>query len=58
MSQDSCSYGQRDGKDCGSYPTCKKQPGGANVNKQGEKLLFSLILACIWWDGVMTLHVW
>lgn len=24
MTQDSCSYGQRDGKDCGSYPTCKR----------------------------------
>lgn len=28
---DSCGYGQRDGKECGSYPTCKKsgaaQPG-------------------------------
>lgn len=24
MAVESCSYSQRDGKDCGSYPTCKK----------------------------------
>lgn len=28
LTSDSCSYNQRDGKDCGSYPTCKKKVGG------------------------------
>lgn len=26
MMQDSCSYTQRDGKDCGNYPTCVRNP--------------------------------
>lgn len=26
MVQDSCSYSQRDGKDCGNYPTCVRNP--------------------------------
>lgn len=28
MAHESCSYSQRDGKDCGSYPTCKRNPNG------------------------------
>ncbi|XP_020818646.1 pro-resilin isoform X2 [Drosophila serrata] len=28
ITSDSCSYNQRDGKDCGSYPTCKRRSGG------------------------------
>uniref|UniRef100_A0A336MYM1 CSON003108 protein n=2 Tax=Culicoides sonorensis TaxID=179676 RepID=A0A336MYM1_CULSO len=38
MSQDACSFGQRDGKDCGSYPTCKKQgaAGTSNTNNRGQ----------------------
>jgi len=31
MVQDSCSYTQRDGKDCGSYPTCMKNTNGGNT---------------------------
>ncbi|XP_017021598.1 pro-resilin isoform X2 [Drosophila kikkawai] len=32
ITSDSCSYNQRDGKDCGSYPTCKRRSGGGSVN--------------------------
>jgi len=37
MAYDSCSYSQRDGKDCGNYPTCKKSGNvgsspGASLN--------------------------
>ncbi|XP_060661683.1 uncharacterized protein LOC132795160 isoform X5 [Drosophila nasuta] len=30
ITSDSCSYNQRDGKDCGSYPTCKRKSGGSS----------------------------
>ncbi|XP_017088153.1 RNA-binding protein FUS isoform X3 [Drosophila bipectinata] len=30
ITSDSCSYNQRDGKDCGSYPTCKRKTGSTN----------------------------
>lgn len=29
IAQDSCSWSQQEGKDCGSYPTCKRN---ANTN--------------------------
>ncbi|XP_043867022.1 uncharacterized protein LOC6586273 isoform X4 [Drosophila mojavensis] len=29
ITSDSCSYNQRDGKDCGSYPTCKRKSGSS-----------------------------
>lgn len=28
MAVESCSYSQREGKDCGSYPTCSRNPNG------------------------------
>lgn len=28
MSFDTCSYSQREGKDCGGYPTCKRNTNG------------------------------
>ncbi|XP_017056146.1 pro-resilin isoform X4 [Drosophila ficusphila] len=30
ITSDSCSYNQRDGKDCGNYPTCKRRSGGGS----------------------------
>lgn len=30
MTQDSCNYGQQDGKECGRFPTCKRREGGAS----------------------------
>ena len=35
MAHESCAYGQRDGKDCGRYPTCKKS-GDSSANKPGK----------------------
>ncbi|XP_034484231.1 RNA-binding protein FUS isoform X2 [Drosophila innubila] len=32
ITSDSCSYNQRDGKDCGNYPTCKRK-SGSNTNQ-------------------------
>ncbi|XP_062140394.1 RNA-binding protein FUS isoform X2 [Drosophila sulfurigaster albostrigata] len=32
ITSDSCSYNQRDGKDCGSYPTCKRKSGASSGN--------------------------
>ncbi|XP_064556069.1 uncharacterized protein Mnr isoform X2 [Drosophila montana] len=29
ITSDSCSYNQRDGKDCGNYPTCKRKSGSS-----------------------------
>jgi hypothetical protein len=37
MTQDSCSYGQRDGKECGRYPTCKKS-GSVSPTDNGKLL--------------------
>ncbi|XP_039153792.1 protein pygopus isoform X2 [Drosophila simulans] len=31
ITSDSCSYNQRDGKDCGNYPTCKRRSGGGST---------------------------
>lgn len=48
MSHDSCNFSQRDGKDCGSYPTCQKNgnsapSGNGGVKPSGNKvsLIFS-----------------
>lgn len=30
ITSDSCSYNQRDGKDCGNYPTCKRKSGSSS----------------------------
>ncbi|XP_050744900.1 uncharacterized protein LOC108027550 isoform X2 [Drosophila biarmipes] len=30
ITSDSCSYNQRDGKDCGNYPTCKRRSGAGS----------------------------
>ena len=30
MAQDTCSYSQREGKECGLYPTCKKNTDGGH----------------------------
>ncbi|KAL7744183.1 hypothetical protein ACLKA6_009156 [Drosophila palustris] len=30
ITSDSCSYNQRDGKECGSYPTCKRKSGSSS----------------------------
>ncbi|KRF98183.1 uncharacterized protein Dwil_GK19936, isoform D [Drosophila willistoni] len=32
ISSDSCSYNQRDGKDCGSFPTCKRKTGSSSAS--------------------------
>ena len=32
MAIDACSYNQRDGKECGRYPTCKKNTDAAAAN--------------------------
>jgi hypothetical protein len=40
MTQDSCNYGQRDGKECGRFPTCKKG-GGAPPTDNGKRLKIS-----------------
>ncbi|XP_016994953.2 uncharacterized protein Mnr isoform X2 [Drosophila takahashii] len=32
ITSDSCSYNQRDGKDCGQYPTCKRRSGSTASN--------------------------
>lgn len=48
ISSDSCS--QRDGKDCGSYPTCKRKSGvstsasSSSVNPSGDYYHFLLLL--------------
>lgn len=55
MSQDACNLGQRDGKDCGTYPTCKKQAGAGstNTNRGQGKIrflwffLYTFLLFCI-----------
>ncbi|XP_030379853.1 uncharacterized protein LOC115628047 isoform X2 [Scaptodrosophila lebanonensis] len=44
ITSDSCSYNQRDGKDCGNYPTCKRKSGAggstqtSSVNPSGSVL--------------------
>lgn len=49
MSQDSCSFGQRDGKDCGTYPTCKKQGAATTNNRgQGKMTLYFLYYFMFW----------
>lgn len=42
MSHDSCNFGQRDGKECGSFPTCQKNgnsgpSGNGGVKPSGNK---------------------
>lgn len=34
MAVEQCSYAQRDGKDCGSYPTCMRNPNGGGGGSQ------------------------
>lgn len=55
MTQDACSFGQRDGKDCGSYPTCKKQgAAGTTTNNnrgQGKRIfLLTFYRHELWWQ--------
>ncbi|CAD7090829.1 unnamed protein product [Hermetia illucens] len=38
MAHESCSFGQRDGKECGSYPTCRKGGAGGQANSGGASL--------------------
>lgn len=38
ISTDSCSYSQRDGKDCGTYPTCKKKIGGSSTSSSSSSV--------------------
>lgn len=37
MSHDSCNFGQRDGKECGSFPTCQKNGNGGPSGNGGVK---------------------
>lgn len=38
MAHDSCSYSQRENKDCGRYPTCRKS--GAAGSSPGRTIIF------------------
>lgn len=42
ISHDSCSWSQQDGKECGSYPTCKRS---SNTNSSPGKLTTHLNIA-------------
>lgn len=47
MTADSCSYSQRDGKDCGSYPTCMKNTNGGSTGSgtwKNNTIRFSLFI--------------
>lgn len=46
MVEDSCSYSQRENKDCGRYPTCKKT-GAAGAASPGRRIIKFLI----YWPG-------
>ncbi|XP_002133851.3 pro-resilin isoform X4 [Drosophila pseudoobscura] len=36
ITSDSCSYNQRDGKDCGNYPTCKRRTGSTSSSGSNQ----------------------
>lgn len=44
ITQDSCSWGQQDGKECGNFPTCKKS-STMNGNSSPGKQHFNITLS-------------
>lgn len=46
IAQDSCSYHQQDGKECGTYPTCKKS---GSTNSSPGKRDFNVLECFLLW---------
>lgn len=53
IAQDSCSYNQQDGKDCGTYPTCRKS--NAVSNSPGKQHFWGH--RCKWLLGFETIRI-
>lgn len=54
MSQDACNFGQRDGKDCGSYPTCKKQGAAGTTNNRGQGMMNKLYFFILFYSLIKS----